>query len=90
MADFEKLSVLLPAELVRSVRDAVDGQRYAVESDVLIDALQDWEVKQQIRASKLQSLLPKVMRRCSNRWLPTKLSKSNEKAGQSLLHATAE
>lgn len=56
MADFEKLSVLLPAELVRSVRDAVDGQRYAVESDVLIDALQDWEVKQQIRASKLQKL----------------------------------
>ena len=56
MADFEKLTVLLPAELVRSVRDAVDGQRYAVESDVLIDALQDWEVKQHIRASKLQRL----------------------------------
>ena len=56
MADFEKLSVLLPADLVRSVRDAVDGERYAVESDVLIDALQDWEVKQQVRASKLQRL----------------------------------
>ena len=52
MPDFEKLSVLLPAELVRSVRQAVDGEPYAVESDVLIDALQDWEVKQRLRAEK--------------------------------------
>jgi antitoxin ParD1/3/4 len=56
MAEFEKISVLLPTDLVRSVREAVDGERYAVESDVLIDALQDWEVKQQIRASKLLRL----------------------------------
>jgi antitoxin ParD1/3/4 len=56
MPDFEKLSVLLPAELVRSVRQAVDGERYAVESDVLIDALQDWEMKQRLRAEKLVRL----------------------------------
>lgn len=56
MADFEKLSVLLPAELVRSVRAAVDGERYTVESDVLIDALQDWEMKQRLRAEKLDRL----------------------------------
>ena len=56
MTDFEKMSALLPAELVRSVRDAVDGDRYATESDVLIDALQDWEMKQRIRAEKLGRL----------------------------------
>ena len=56
MADFEKLSVLLPAELVRLVRKAVDGERYAVESDVLIEALQDWEMKQRFRAEKLEQL----------------------------------
>jgi len=56
MAEFEKLSVLLPAELVRSVRKAVDGERYTVESDVLIEALQDWEVKQRLRAEKLDRL----------------------------------
>ena len=39
MADFEKLSVLLPTDLVRSMREAVDGERYAVECDVLIEAL---------------------------------------------------
>jgi len=56
MADFEKLSVLLPTDLVRSMREAVDGERYAVESDVLIEALQDWEVKQRLRAEKLERL----------------------------------
>jgi antitoxin ParD1/3/4 len=56
MTDFEKMSALLPAELVRSVRDAVDGERYATESDVLIDALQDWEMKRRLRAEKLERL----------------------------------
>jgi antitoxin ParD1/3/4 len=56
MPDFEKLSALLPAELIRSIRDAVDGERYATESDVLIDALQDWEMKQRLRAEKLERL----------------------------------
>jgi antitoxin ParD1/3/4 len=56
MSDFEKLAVVLPRDLIQSVRDAVDGERYSVESDVLIEALQDWEVKQKIRESKLQRL----------------------------------
>lgn len=56
MAEFDRLSVLLPPELAKSVRDAVDGERYVVESDVVIDALQDWQVKQQVRAVKLQRL----------------------------------
>ena len=56
MAEFERLSVLLPPELARSVEDAVDGERYFAASDVVIDALQDWQVKQQIRASKIERL----------------------------------
>jgi antitoxin ParD1/3/4 len=56
MSEFDRLSVLLPPELARAVRDAVDGERYVVESDVVIDALQDWQVKQKIRAAKLERL----------------------------------
>ncbi len=56
MAEFERLSVLLPQELARAVREAVDGERYIVESDIVIDALQDWQVKQQVRAAKLRRL----------------------------------
>src|SRR5262249_4433198 len=56
MAEFDRLSVLLPPELAKSIRDAVDGERYVVENDVIIDALQDWQVKQKIRAAKLERL----------------------------------
>ena len=56
MSEFEKLSVLVPADLARRIRDAVDGERYVVESDVILDALQDWELKQQIRAAKVERL----------------------------------
>jgi len=56
MSEFEKLSVLVPGDLARRIRDAVDGERYIVESDVILEALQDWEVKQQIRATKVARL----------------------------------
>ncbi|HEY7302118.1 MAG TPA: hypothetical protein VH684_29850 [Xanthobacteraceae bacterium] len=56
MNEFARLSVLIPPELAQAVRDAVDGERYLVENDVIIDALQDWRVKQQIRAAKLKRL----------------------------------
>jgi len=56
MAEFDRLSVLLPPELAQAVREAVDGERYMVESDVVIDALQDWHVKRQVRAAKVQRL----------------------------------
>jgi antitoxin ParD1/3/4 len=56
MSDFERISVLLPADLARAVRAAVDGKRYAAENDVLIDAVQDWELKQRLRAEKLERL----------------------------------
>jgi antitoxin ParD1/3/4 len=56
MAEFDRLSVLLPPELAQAVRDAVDGERYVVESDVVIDALRDWQTKQQMREAKLRRL----------------------------------
>ena len=56
MSEFDRLSVLVPPELAQAVREAVDGERYLVESDVVIDALQDWQVKRQIRAAKLKRL----------------------------------
>ena len=56
MPEFEKLSVLVPSDLARTIRDAVDGERYLIESDVIIDALQDWQIKQQIHVAKVQRL----------------------------------
>jgi antitoxin ParD1/3/4 len=56
MADYERTSFLLPPDLAQSVREAVDGERYLVESDIVIEALRDWEVRQKVRAAKLQCL----------------------------------
>ena len=56
MEDFETLTVQLPADLARAVREAVDGQRYVIVADVVVDALGDWQVKQQIRVAKVQRL----------------------------------
>jgi len=56
MAEHDKLTVLLPPDLAKSVREAVDGERYVVESDVVIDALNDWQIKQTMRAEKLARL----------------------------------
>ena len=56
MSDFEKTTFLLPSDLAQAVREAVDGERYLIESDVIIDALRDWEVEQRVRAGKLQRL----------------------------------
>jgi antitoxin ParD1/3/4 len=56
MAEHDKLTVLLPPELAKSVREALDGERYVVESDVVIDALNDWQIKQAVRAERLTRL----------------------------------
>jgi len=56
MSDHDKLTFLLPPDLARSVREALDGERYVVESDVVIDALNDWKIKQAIRADKIARL----------------------------------
>jgi antitoxin ParD1/3/4 len=56
MAEYAKISLLLPADLAESLRDAVDGEHYLVESDVVIEALEDWQIKRQLRAAKLVRL----------------------------------
>ncbi len=56
MPAFEKWSVLLPNDLAQQIRDAVDGEHYVVESDVILDALQDWQVKRQVRAARVERL----------------------------------
>jgi antitoxin ParD1/3/4 len=56
VGEFQKTSVLLPTHLARLLRDAVDGKRYVVESDVVIEALMDWQLKRQVRRPKLERL----------------------------------
>ena len=49
MANVEKISIALPAEMVAVVRQAVDTGEYASSSEVVRDALRDWTQKRNMR-----------------------------------------
>ncbi|MGI4748231.1 MAG: ribbon-helix-helix domain-containing protein [Janthinobacterium lividum] len=54
MAEIERLTITLPAEMAALVRGAVDEGNYASSSEVIRDALRDWKTK---RALQLQELI---------------------------------
>lgn len=43
MAKIEKISIALPAEMLEKVREAVEAGEYASTSEVMRDALRDWQ-----------------------------------------------
>lgn len=52
----ERLTVTLPTEMAAFIKRAIDGGEYASTSEVIRDALRDWQVKSEIRRRKLESL----------------------------------
>ncbi len=56
MADIERLTITLPAEMVASVKSAVEVGEYASSSEVVREALRDWKVKRALQLRELNSL----------------------------------
>jgi antitoxin ParD1/3/4 len=56
MSSIEKISIALPAEMVRSLRQAVDTGEYASSSEVVRDALREWTHKRKLRRQGLRDL----------------------------------
>jgi len=56
MAAIERLTVTLPADMAALVKGAVSGGQYASSSEVIREALRDWEVKTELRRRKLEAL----------------------------------
>lgn len=56
MANVEKISIALPAEMLGKVREAVDAGDYASSSEVVRDALRDWSDKRKRRDEALSHL----------------------------------
>jgi antitoxin ParD1/3/4 len=48
MAKVEKISVALPPEMVGAVREAVASGDYASTSEVVREALRDWELRRKV------------------------------------------
>ena len=56
MADIERLTITLPADMAKLVKGAVDDGDYASSSEVIREALRDWKMKRELRLGQLAEL----------------------------------
>lgn len=56
MPDIEKISIALTGEQVSAIRAAVDGGEYATTSEVIREAIRDWQVKRELRHEEITRL----------------------------------
>jgi antitoxin ParD1/3/4 len=56
MADIERLTVTLPADLAAVLRDAVNGGDYASTSEAVREAVRDWRMKRLLQVQELAAL----------------------------------
>jgi antitoxin ParD1/3/4 len=52
----EKISIALPPEMVASLRQAVSGGEYSSSSEVVREALRDWNHKRQLQQNGIAEL----------------------------------
>jgi antitoxin ParD1/3/4 len=56
MADIERLTITLPAEIAAAVKGAVAEGDYASASEVVREALRDWKMKRALQIEELAAL----------------------------------
>ena len=56
MADIERVTITLPADMAAAVRGAVEGGDYASTSEVVREALRDWKIKRALQLEQLVAL----------------------------------
>ena len=56
MADIQKVSVALTAEQLASLKAAVDAGEYATTSEIVREALRDWQLKRELRRGEVLRL----------------------------------
>ncbi len=56
MTEIERLTITLSGEMAALVRGAVDGGNYASGSEVVREALRDWETKRALQLHELNAL----------------------------------
>ncbi len=56
MAEIERLTITLPAEMAAIVKGAVEGGDYASSSEVVREALRDWKMKRALQLQELAAL----------------------------------
>jgi antitoxin ParD1/3/4 len=56
MSSIERLTITLPADMAAGLKRAVAGGDYASTSEIVREALRDWEIKNELRRRKLEAL----------------------------------
>lgn len=56
MAEIERMTITLPADMAAVIKDAVDSGDYASSSEVVREALRDWKTKRAIQLDELAGL----------------------------------
>jgi len=62
LAEIERMTITLPAEMAGAVKDAVEGGDYASSSEVVREALRDWKMKRAVQAQELMVLKAEIDR----------------------------
>jgi antitoxin ParD1/3/4 len=60
MRPAEKLSITLPAEMARMVRDKVEGGAYASNSEVIREALRTWQEREAMKTQRVDEIRQKI------------------------------
>jgi len=56
MSSIEKISVALPSEMIVQLRHAVDRGEYASSSEIVREALRDWNSKRKLQEQGIKEL----------------------------------
>ena len=60
MAQIERMTVALPADMAATIRLAVESGEYASSSEVFRDAIRDWKHKRHLQEQELKSIMAGV------------------------------
>lgn len=56
MSQVEKISIALPSYMIESIKEAVESGAYATTSEVIRDAMRDWQYKRALSVYGLAEL----------------------------------
>jgi antitoxin ParD1/3/4 len=62
MADIERVTIALTADLAQTVRSAVEAGEYASTSEIVREALRDWSDKRMLRQRDLERLKAEIQK----------------------------
>jgi antitoxin ParD1/3/4 len=91
MPDIQKISIALTAEQVHALKTAVETGEYATTSEIVREALREWQWKRELRGEDLKRLREHWREgKASGKAAPLDLAKTRDQARQRLKKANEQ